>query len=304
MKDCISNKMRLMTILIISVSVCSLTGLSKEITNLQQTIDKALTGDPSSQSDLVDYYYNTTKNYSEAIKWSNMLTSNDNAEEHNIEYAYRILGYCAYDGCGMDKSIEKAITFMKRGVEYKGGSCALFLGKLYASEIKDSIESIKWYKKSAELGNKKAAYFLGSLYEKGYYTDSNHSRKYYPNVSKDISKAAEYYEMYIADMGYRSGVPENSRLLYKLGYWYYVGECNLGKDYTKAFQLFNSALNCNERSRGSYKLSVEEYGDALWYISVCYRFGRGVEKDELMARRYVKKAAENGNKNAISLVEK
>lgn len=303
MKIKTNDAMHIAMALILAICVCPLYGQSNELDKLQQTIEKASRGESSYQSDLVDYYYNTAKNYSEAIKWCNILIANQNAKDYNKEYANRILGHCAFKGAGMEKSIDNAITYWKRGVEYKGGSCALSLARVYASQLKDSIESIKWYKHAADLENKTAAYYLAQLYENGFVLTSNDTPIYYPNIGKDISQASKYYDIYIKNMGYNwSGVPTNSKLLYKLARWHYSGEGSLAKNYFRAFELLNSAVESNENSKEEYKLSSEEEGDALWCISVCYRFGRGVEKDELIARRYVKRAAEKGNENAISLL--
>ena len=296
---------RLFCIAII-IGLCSLATHSKEIANLPLAIEQASNGKSSYQSDLVNYYYNTSKNYVEAIKWCKILIENQGARESEKEYANRILGYCAYEGTGMSKSTEEAVKYWKQGVRFKGGSCALSLARLYAKEMKDSVESIKWYQKSAELKNKTAAYFLAQLYESGYVLKSvfkSNKKIYYPDVNMDIAQSAKYYEIYIENIGYSwSGVPTNSKLLYKLAQWYYTGEGSLNKNYTKAFNFFNMAIERNESSRDEYKLTQLEEGNALWCISVCYRFGRGVEQDELIARRYVKRAAEKGNENAIALL--
>lgn len=303
MKIKIIDSVQIAIFVIASVITFPIQGLAKNIANLPLTIEKASKGESSSQSDLVDYYYNTAKNYNEAIHWCNILIENVDAKEHSKEYANRILGYCAYEGTGMNKSLDDAIRYWKQGVQFKGGSCALSLARIYAKELRDSIESINWYKKSAELENKNAAYFLAQLYEAGYILGANGEKIYYPNILKDMSNAAKYYDVYIKNMGYSwSGVPTNSKLLYKLARWHYAGEGNMIKDYTKAFNFFNMAIEMNESSKDEYKLTQSEEGNALWCISVCYRFGRGVEKDELIARRYVKKAAEKGNKHAIELL--
>lgn len=290
------------TILIIVYWLTPFNLFSQNVNN--KTFEKALAGKSSYQSDLIDYYYNTTKNYIEAINWCNILIKNPTAKESEMEYAYRILGLCAYGGKGMDTSIDNAISYWKHGVGYKGGSCALYLGRVYAANIKDSIEAIKWYVQAADLKNKTAAYFLAQLYENGFVAKPDGVKSYFPGVSKNIMLASKYYDIYINDMGYNwSGVPTNSKLLYKLAQWYYAGEGNMEKNYVKAFKFLNLSIECNENSKDKYKLSITEEGNALWCISVCYRFGRGVEKDELMARRYVKRAAEKGNINAISLLD-
>lgn len=303
MKIKIIDSVQIAIFVIIAVFIYPIHVASKEIANLSLAIEKAKKGESSSQSDLVDYYYNTAKNYSEAIYWCNILIENKEAKEHSKEYANRILGYCAYEGKGLNKSNEDAIKYWKEGFRFKGGSCALSLARLYAKELRDSVESISWYQKSAELENKTAAYFLAQLYEVGYISKTDDKRIFYPGVSKDISQSAKYFEIYIKNMGYNwSGVPTNSKLLYKLAQWYYEGVENLERNYSKAFYYFNRAIESNENSKEEFKLTTLEEGDALWCISVCYRFGRGVEKDELIARRYVKRAAEKGNEHAVSLL--
>lgn len=291
---------------ILAITICTyhFDASSKKLNNVPQTIEKAIDGDSASQTDLVDYYYNSTDNYIEVIKWCNILIANPKSEDHQKEYANRILGYCAYEGKGFDKSIDDAVAYWKRGTAYQGGFSALALAKVYNKELKDSVESIRWYRQAAEWKNKTAAYFLAQLYENGYEEKSDGGKAYYPNVSKNVADAAKFYDIYIERMGYGwSGVPVNSKLLYKLAQWYYTGESNLPKDYTRAFGLYNSAIESNSDSDEKNRISTEEEGNALWCISVCYRFGRGVEKDELTARRYVKRAAEKGNLNAISLME-
>jgi len=303
MKAKIIDSVQITISVIVAIIIFPIQGVSKEIANLPLTIEKASKGESSAQSNLVDYYYNTAKNYSEAIHWCNILIENADAKEHYKEYANRILGYCAYEGTGMNKSLDNAIRYWNQGVRLKGGSCALSLARIYAKELRDSVESIKWYQKSAELENKTAANFLAQLYEMGYVLRSNDKKIYYPNIRRDIAQAAKFYEVYIKNMGYKwSGVPTNSKLLYKLAQWYYTGEENLERNYSKAFNYFNRAIESNENSNTEYKLTSSEEGNALWCISVCYRFGRGVEKDELIARRYVKRAAEKGNENAIALL--
>lgn len=296
----INNIMRSLVIFVFfAVCLCPLYGQSKEFTNLQEIIAKALDGDASYQSKLVDYYYNTTKNYMEAVRWCKIMAENSNAKENNKEYANYILGICAYYGRCSEKSIKKAITWWKRGVENKSGRCAWILAYVYVKDLKDSIEAIKWYKRSAELKNKEAAYFLAQLYENGFET-SNGTNVFYPNVDRNISQAEKYYAIYLGEFFDENH--NNSKLLYKLAKWNYFGEGNLPQNYTRALGLFISAIKYNDNCKEEYKLSTDEECDALWKISICYRFGRGVEKDELTARRYVKKAAEKGNKNAKALL--
>ena len=302
MKRSISNIQFLATLVMVAIILSSSRLYAKTINDLPAVIEKATGGNADSQSDLVDFYFNNERNYQEATKWCNALLNNNSAKDSGKEFAYRILGLCAMYGHGREKSIPAAIELFKKGAKYnKKYSCSI-LGDIYAKELKDSVQSIKWYKLAAEDGNKGVANFLGRLFENGYESKSNTTKIYWPGITRDISEACHFYMIYIKSMGYWTDCPANANLLYKLGSWYFKGESNLSQNYDRAYNLFNEALEMNEISEESKKLTQEEEGDILWNLSICYRFGRGVEKDELIARRYVKKAAEKGNKDAISLL--
>lgn len=317
MKIKIIDSVRIAIIVIAAVITFPIQGLAKNIANLPLTIEKASKGESSSQSDLVDYYYNTAKNYNEAIHWCNILIENVDAKEHSKEYANRILGYCAYEGTGMNKSLDDAIRYWKQGVQFKGGSCALSLARIYAKEFRDSVESINWYKKSAELENKNAAYFLAQLYEAGYILGANGEKIYYPNVLKDLSNAAKYYDVYIKNMGYSwSGVPTNSKLLYKLAQWHYFnGPC---EDYLRLADLY---LLSNYKVNQAYNIYKERYdaieanadndlNDNTWFdwivcgLGKCYYKGAGVNQSYEKAVKYFKIAADNNDPEAMQLLSR
>lgn len=277
---------------------------AKDIADLDGTLKEAHAGNASSQSNLINYYYNTKKDYPQAIYWSKIIIANPNAKESNKEYGCRILGICSLYGKGVEKSVVSAIKYFKEGVNYKGNESAHYLAVLNERELKDSLEAIQWYKKAAELKNEDSALFLGSLYENGYYEKTDHTKVFYPGVKRDIKESAKYYDIYINEisLGYKLK-SLNPKIIYKLGLWYYDGEGNLKRDYSKAAPLLLDAIDSCEKAPEKNRLSDEEKGKAYWLVSVCYRFGRGVEKDELIARRYTKLAAELGNENALMSIE-
>lgn len=290
--------------IIISLTLTALNMGAKEIADLEGTIEKARGGTVRAQSDLVSYYYNAKKDYSQAIYWCGMLLENPDADDNYKEFGCRILGLCNYYGRGTEKSIPKAVKHLKEGVKYKGKDCAYQLARINEKELKDSIEAINWYKKAADLNEEYSALFLGKLYENGYYEKSDKTKVYYPDISRNISEAAKYYLKYIGNMRVVNGsTPLNSKMMYKVGLWFYDGEGNLEKDFEKACRLLLDAVESSDGSSEKNRLTDEEKGDALWLVSVCYRFGRGVEQDELIARRYAKKAAEYGNEKALKSLE-
>lgn len=86
MKAKIIDSVQITISVIVAIIIFPIQGVSKEIANLPLTIEKASKGESSAQSNLVDYYYNTAKNYSEAIHWCNILIENADAKEHYKEY--------------------------------------------------------------------------------------------------------------------------------------------------------------------------------------------------------------------------
>lgn len=277
---------------------------AKEIADLDSEIEKARNGNSHAQSNLIDYYYNTKRDYPQTVNWCNVILNNSNAIEIEREYGARILGVCYLNGTGVDRSIDKAINTLKLGADVKKGRCALLLAKIYRDELNDYKVALNWYKKSADLENTDAALFLGKLYEDGFYNGNKNEKLQFPNVTQDLNLAANYYRKYLSKTGVNTWhEPLNPPLAYKVGTWYYNGDGNIEIDYPTACYFLEEAVKSDDEERVSKRLTDEEKGNAFWLLSVCYRFGRGVNADELKARRYVKRAAELGNPKALKTLE-
>lgn len=280
------------------------TANAKEIANLDSEIEKARNGNSDAQSNLIDYYYNNKRDYQQTVNWCNVILNNPNSNEIEREYGARILGVCYFNGTGVDRSIDKAISTLKIGADVKNGRCAFILAKIYRDELNDYTSALNWFKKSADLGGADAAMFLGKLYENGFYSGNKNEKLQFPNVTQDLNLAANYYRIYLSKTGVNTWHEFlNPPLAYKVGTWYYNGDGNIEIDYPTACYLLEEAVKSDDEERVSKRLTDEEKGNAFWLLSVCYRFGRGVNADELKARRYVKRAAELGNPKALKTLE-
>lgn len=260
--------------------------------------------DRQAQLDLIDIYYNTENNYIEAIKWCELLIKNPNATDSDKGYAYLILGLCAKSGKGMQKSDLSNFLYWEAGANYNEDRCALYLANRFLKE-KDTVNALRWYEKAADLKNVDATYFLGELYETGAaITPDRTDTALLRQDLLDKLKAKKYYEDYLKITLKKDKLKENhrSKVYYKLAHWYYSGESNIERIYTLAYDYFYKAIKENEKCKDENKLSAEEEGDALWHLSICYRFGRGVEKDDVKAQYYAKQAAEKGNEKAIAIL--
>lgn len=248
----------------------------------------------------VEYYY-ASQNFIEAIKWCNIIINEgpNDYKNRNKNYAYSILGLCAYNGLGMSKSVDDAIAYWEKGTHYVGGISYRLLAEHYYRSGNEE-KAFNLYKRAAKSGDVEAALIVAQAYD-GHSTNYEGLNMSFSNIKNDVEQAAEYYNLYINNSKL-PWVTFNCSVLYKLGMWNYTGNELFSQDYSRALDLFVFSITHNNSTHNECKLSFEEEGNAFWNISVCYRFGRGVEKDELKARRYVKKAAEKGNTNAINIL--
>lgn len=101
------------------------------------------------------------------------------------------------------------------------------------------------------------------------------------NAVKDYSKAFELFTE-SAGRGYL-------RSRYALGWMYYSGT-GVTRDYDKAFPLFKDAAE-------------KGLSDAQLMLSLMYGNGWGTQKDTKLSLLWTQKAAANGNKEAIKIIE-
>lgn len=280
--------------------------------DISQTITKAESGDIHSQLSLV-YHYDKAKEYTQAIKWAQSVIDN-NIEGWNDKRgdAYDFLGCYAFNGQGMEKDYLKGLSYFEKAFEYGRKKSGNRLAKIFRThpKLNNIQKAFYWYEKSADAGDYDSAFFLGQLYEYGYVMDGSEVYRY-DGASQNYEKSAKYYSIYLKKAqcgGYiPNPIPCDIALEYKIGMWYFKGENGIEKDYEIALNHFQWCIDHSVNEYNHFKLTSAlndmQLGEAMWNISVCYRFGRGTTKNEITAFKWAKKAAEKGNDKAKKFLE-
>ncbi|WP_316862871.1 caspase family protein [uncultured Cohaesibacter sp.] len=189
------------------------------------------------------------------------------------------------------KRQKEAEKLFKWGEQY-------YLGKGIYEE--DHKETLRFFKRSAELGHAPAQYYLGMMHEHGH-----------GGLEADDGEATRFY-MLAADQGYADA--QNN-----LGVWYYTGAGSLEKDEAKAVQLFSLAAEQGqsgaqfnlgfmyEHGEGGleldavkaaycYRLAADQgLADAQYRLGLMYEKGEGgLVKDETEAQRLKRLALDQG----------
>ena len=123
---------------------------------------------------------------------------------------------------------------------------------------KDYVNALAWYRKSADLGNGEAQFWVGYLYETARGTDRNEA------------EAAKWYQL--------AAGQKHSAAMVNLGLLYERGR-GVPKDLAKALALYKQAADLNDVS-------------AMRNIAYLYDNGIGVEKDSAEALRWYQKGAD------------
>lgn len=186
------------------------------------------------------------------------------------------LGVCYREGIeGATQDDKLAVHWFMKSAEQGHAKAQYCLGECYEEGkgiVRDYSEAFHWYLKSAEQGNVDAQTWLGLIYLEG--------RLGLPQTNE---VAASWFEK-AAEQG--DGIAQLC-----LGILYYEGK-GLVNDYKRAVSIFEAAL----KSEQAYVS-----GAAAFYLSKCYRFGRGVPQDIAKADAFQKEALEKGWDEAKSL---
>lgn len=185
-------------------------------------------------------------------------------------FALYNIGMMTEYGLGISQDYSEAFRWYKRAAESNIAESMIRVALFYYNGVgveQDYTASFEWMKKASGKGNLKARQLLGLLYERG-------------------EGVAQNYEA--AMMCYKSAAEKNySPAMCSLGLLYYKG-LGVQQDFYTAFDYFYKAAT-NE---------CIEYGEAMKWLSECYRFGHGVTKDLTKADYWLKKAQEMGNDSA------
>lgn len=231
-------------------------------------------GNASVQKCLGDYYM-AGNDYAEAVKWFRKAAE--------IEYDYSALHDSSFRGRkkrgeALRKQSIKASAYMQLAEIYLHGGNGV---------EKDEAEAVQLFRKAAEQGNAEAQISLAACYLDGVGVgkDEPEAIRWFHRAAKQDGCFAEVATQYLKAI--EDGDPEaQCRLasIYQLGF-----DCQTGlwlyKDKAKAVKWYRKAAE-----QGS--------ADAQTALGNCYRYGEGVEKNEVEAVTLFRKAAEQGSVDA------
>ena len=170
---------------------------------------------------------------------------------------------------------------------------------------RDKAKAEEVFDIAAEMGPYYRCY-VARVYEEGDFgaVDYKKALELY-EIHYDIYSPAKAATFYIEGKGTTKNIPKALELLqfsieagvewehpanyakYVLGKLYFDGE-DVEKDYDKAFKLFKEAAEEHE----------DPDCDAMYMLSICYRFGFGTKKDLAKANYWLEQAKEHGSEDA------
>lgn len=214
-----------------------------------------------------EYGYGVEKKPNEAYMW--FL----NAAEHGHVEAQAHLGGMYYDGRGVEKDYGKSYSWICRSANAGSTYAMRYFGHMYktgnsVSKV-DLKEASKWYRKGADRGDAEAAYEF--------------ARMCYPGdgIARDLIMAKRYYKL-AKDNGYPHAW---------IALDMYLGEVES--------LLVSTAKNAYKDADSErfvrYANSTDlKDGELVWNLAICYRDGKGIEKDAQRAAELFEKAEKLG----------
>ena len=293
--------------------------LKKDIENIDivslKVLQCAAEGN-NSEAQFLMYLY--CKDSEERIKWLNKAAEQDNPEalynlhfmylipdnpQHDKQKAYRLLtrsaelgnsvaqydlGWQLFDGSDMERDYEKAFYWLKKAYENDEYGAKAYLGKCYLYGYgveKDESKGITLLKESCNECEKNGMLFLAEAYENGagVEKDLNHAYKNYKKVAiVHKNKEAEEHCMRLESLPGPNTLKFSVFIFEKAIENYNRGETYMQQnDFNNAFKsYFNSAH--------------ENHPLAQLCLGLCYKDGKGVNKDLEKAIFWFEKAKMNG----------
>ena len=277
-------------------------------------------------SDVEKIKFELDMNDSIIVQYMNFLELKRNAEQGNDVAQFK-LGLMYENGKGIEQNYKKAIEWYKKAAEQGYVDAQFHLGNMYCiglGVVQDLEKAFEWYKKAAEQGNVYAQYDLGTMYErgKGVERDSTKASEWYEKAAEQGNKDAQYKlgTMYYNGEGVEQNYKE-SFCLYKkaaeqgsvnaqfmLGKMYYHGQ-GVERDYEKSIEWIGKTSKFGYEKAIDFfwriKKKVEQSDiDAICYLGYMHYFGKGIKQDIANAINCFKKAAEQGNAEAIRALER
>lgn len=217
--------------------------------------------------------------------------------------AHQIAEFYLY-GFGMEPDLDKAIFYLKESVDLGFPDAYMNLATAFnkKGDLNNAFQSLLI---GFEKGVKQVCNNLGDCYYYGRGTEKSFEKAYEMfMIGSETSPFCKYRQSEMLRKG--EGTTQNvnqamsllresadagvGRAQYRLGCDLYEGSL-IDRNYSEAIDLLKKALHD--------KYIIDEVkGDICRKLSICYRFGRGVEANEQQAEKYSQQAAEYGEPNA------
>ena len=215
--------------------------------------------------------------------------------EQGDAWAQAWLSSLYFHGEGVEQDLEQALKWLHLSAEQGNDYAQCQLGSYYYDK-EDFGKAVEWYKKSAEQGDADAQCNVGFLYYQG------------EGVDQDPKEAAKWFRL-AAEAG-------DACAQLWLGYLYENGEGGDQdpKEAAKWFRLAAEAGDaCAQNKLGENYYDEEQYtkafnwyekageqgdADAQFFLGIMYVKGRGVTKDREKGYKWLRTAANQGDKFA------
>ena len=184
------------------------------------------------------------------------------AEKGNAEAQFK-LGYCLYQGQGMEQDYAEAVKWFRKSAEQGLANAQFNLGLCFYQGLgteQDYAEAVKWFRKAAEQGLAEAQSNLGLCFYQGLGTE------------QDYAEAVYWYRK-SAEQGHAEA------------------QFNLGVCTGKGL---GTKQNDAEAVNWIRKAAEQGVAEAQYSLGVCYANGIGVKKNRAESRKWYRKAAEQG----------
>lgn len=205
-----------------------------------------------------------SKYIEESVKWISI------ASEKGNDYAELTLASLYWNGYGVTKNDELAISLYKKSAEQGNVISQLILAEIYGTKPNGEEESIKFYNLCAENGNSTCQDWLGDLfYRKEKYSDAF---KWYSLAANNGSTSSQNHlaVMYFKGHGVIKNVQESAKLFkksadsgdldaeYIVGLMYFRGD-GFQKNHQEASKYFTKVAEELEKQESDKLFELKDY---------------------------------------------
>lgn len=184
-----------------------------------------------------------------------------------------VLGDAHHLGWGMPKNSEEAVKWWRKSAALGDANAMVSLGIAYArgdGVPKDREVAVRWFRKASELGDSGAMACLGASYRNG------------TGIAKDEAVAVEWYR--------KSAARGNGNGMTALGLCYLRGT-GVPQDEHEGLKWLLKAADADSTN-------------AMLGLGQCYEKGVGVTTDKKEAAKWYRKAAALGDDDAMDALER